>query len=235
MDQIPGQQLPPLPTSTSSGFNPRIISIIASVIIFILIIAISLYWFLVIRPQVDSQTNTTPASQDDTTTVTPSDQSDNTSNWFLYVNTTGKYRLKYPPNFKKTSIKKEDLDPYTRQHQFESPKYEAAIIGSGFSSEGEGSVFFADTCDEESCEDSITKLNSKLLTGKIKDEKDIKIDGINAKRFVYIGASGEQSVNIEFSKDEIIYSIKLDHGKHELDSEHLDLFNKMLDTFEFIN
>ena len=127
------------------------------------------------------------------------------------------------------------MDPYTRQHQFESPKYEAAIIGAGFSSEGEGSVFFVDICDEESCKDSITKLNNKSLPGKIKDNQDIQIDGINAKRFIYTGTSGEQSVNIEFSKDEIIYNIKLDHGKHELDSEHLDLFNKMLDTFEFIN
>ena len=238
MEQLPEQQLPPTskPTNQSTGFNPRIITIIASVVIFILIITISLYWFLVIKPQVDSQPTTNSTSQDDNAAVTPSEQSDSTSNWFLYVNTAGKYRLKYPPNFKKTSIKKEDLDPYTRQHQFESPKYEAAIIGSGFSSDGEGSVFFVDICeDDEKCIENITKLNKKSPETKIKNLNDIEIDGVKAKRFEYKGSAGELSVNIEFKKDDKTYSIKLDHGRHELDSTHLDLFNKMLDTFEFIN
>lgn len=238
MEQLPDQQLPPplKPTNQSTGFNPRIITIIASVVIFILIITILLYWFLVIKPQVDSQPTTNSTSQDDNAVITPSDQLDSTSNWFLYVNTAGKYRLKYPPNFKKTSIKKEDLDPYTRQHQFESPKYEAAIIGSGFSSEGEGSVFFVDICeDDEKCIESITKLNKKSQETKIKNLTNIEIDGVKAKRFEYKGSAGELSINIELKKDDKTYSIKLDHGRHELDSTHLDLFNKMLDTFEFIN
>ncbi len=239
MPQLPNQQLPPYqqPQQQSKGLNPRLITIISSIIILIIIIAISLYWFLVIKPQVESQPSTSPSSQEDTTPTTPSTQANDTSNWFLYVNTQGKYRLKYPPSFKKTNIKEEDLDPYTRQHEFQSIKYKPAIIGQGFSSEGEGSVFFVDVCEkeDESCIDSISKLDNKSAAGEIKNLKEVKIDGVDAKRFEYKGSAGELSVNIEFKKDEKTYSIKLDHGRHELDSDHLELFNLMLETFEFIN
>ncbi len=103
MPQLQNQQLPPYPQANEGrkGINWASVTVVASIIIFILIIAIFAYWFFVLRPQVESQPNDTSAPPKKETTSSekpafPSAEKEETKDWKTFKSDKIGYSIKLP-------------------------------------------------------------------------------------------------------------------------------------------
>ncbi|MEX0616831.1 MAG: PsbP-related protein [Candidatus Woykebacteria bacterium] len=105
MPTLQNQQLPAYPNQSTSGkgINWAAVSAVSSIIIFVLIIAVLGYWWLVIRPEVESQppiqaTSTKQASPS-AKPATKSSEVDEKADWKTYTDTKTGYTLKYPKDW----------------------------------------------------------------------------------------------------------------------------------------
>jgi hypothetical protein len=106
MPQLPNQQLPPYPQAKEGerGLNWASVAVVSSIIIFILIIAVFAYWFLVLRPQVESQPKdtSTPSTKETNSSekpASPSAENDETEDWKTFTSDKIGYSIKLPANW----------------------------------------------------------------------------------------------------------------------------------------
>ena len=116
MPQLPNQQLPPYPQAKEGrqGINLVSLTVIASIVIFILIIAVFAYWFFVLRPLVESQPKdtSTPSTKETNLSekpASPSAENDETKGWKTFTNDNIGYSIKLPESWLTTKGVDEEL------------------------------------------------------------------------------------------------------------------------------
>jgi hypothetical protein len=239
------QQTQPKPPAASSvqaapkkgiSWKKIIVSVVA-ILVVAGAIAGALYWYFVINEEETTTTETTKVSTPSSKQATPSAKKDETADWKVYTNTTGKYTLKYPVNYEKFAWTKAQLDPYTHEHSFQSPDYKPPTMGPTVNvTSGKGSTFWVDVCMKGSqCtilkNEPVAKERAKYITNTV----DYTVDQVEGKRFNYVNSHGEKQIRIELEWDDRFYSIVLDYGRHELNQQQLEIFNLMLSTFKFLD